>query len=268
MEPYLNLVNGQPAESIVLADRGLLYGDGVFRTLRVQAGQPLWWADHYAKLAEDCARLSIPCPSATLFEADIAPLLQADGVLRLTVTRGVGTRGYAPPEPVFVTRIVQSMPLPQDVNVECLARVHLCRLRVAQQPALAGIKHLNRLENCLARAEWSDPAIGEGLLLDAEGRMISGVSSNLFILRGDVLLTPRLDRCGVAGVARARLMACAPRLGLRVMVADLTPVDLDQTDALLFCNSVRGLRWTAALAGRCWTQSPLFAPLKEALWDV
>jgi 4-amino-4-deoxychorismate lyase len=268
MEPYLNLVNGQPAETLPLADRGLLYGDGVFRTLRVQAGRALWWAEQYAKLADDCARLSIPCPAQALFEADLTALPREDGVVRLTVTRGVGLRGYALPEKVIVTRIVQFMPVPQDADVACLARVHLCRLRLAQQPTLAGVKHLNRLENCLAGAEWSDPVIGEGLLLDAEGHMISGVSSNLCVLRGEVLYTPRLDRCGVAGVARARLMACAPRLGLRVTVTDLTLADLDQADALLFCNSVRGLRWTAALAGRCWTEAALFAPLKEALWET
>ncbi len=274
MEPTHTLVNGCPTDFVSAGDRGLLYGDGVFRTLRVSAGRALWWPEQYAKLASDAARLAIPCPSRADWEADIAACLnrageqdgEQDGVLRLTLTRGEGTRGYAPPNTPTPTRLVQFSPLPADVDLAALGQIHLCGLRLASQPALAGVKHLNRLEQVLARAEWTDPAVAEGLLLDAEDRLISGLSSNLFLMRGGVLFTPRLDRCGVAGVARDRFIARAPALGHPVTVTDLSRADLDAADALFLCNSVRGLRWVAEMGGRSWALHPAFTALRECLW--
>ena len=274
MEPTHTLVNGCPTNLVSAGDRGLLYGDGVFRTLRVSAGRALWWLDQYAKLASDAARLAIPCPSRADWEADIAACLNRAGeqdggqagVLRLTLTRGEGPRGYAPPHTPLSTRLLQFSPLPADVDLAALGQIHLCRLRLAPQPALAGVKHLNRLEQVLARAEWTDPAIAEGLLLDAEDRLISGLSSNLFLMRGRTLYTPRLDRCGVAGVARDRLMARAPALGHSVQVTDLSRADLDAADAIFLCNSVRGLRWVAEMGGRSWALHPAFTALRECLW--
>jgi len=274
MESTCTFVNGSPTEWVSAGDRGLLYGDGVFRTLRVASGRPLWWGEQFSKLASDAARLALPCPPQPVWEADMAACLEAclgavagqDGVLRLTLTRGNGTRGYTPPVTGAPTRLLQFSPLPADVDQPALGRLHLCQLRLALQPALAGVKHLNRLEQVLARAEWTDPQVSEGLLLDTEDRLISGVSSNFFLLRGHTLYTPRLDRCGVAGVARERLMARAPSLGYAVTVADLLRSDLDSAEAVLLCNSVRGLRWVSALDGRVWAQHPAFDCLREALW--
>ncbi len=270
MESTCTFVNGHPTEWLSAGNRGLLYGDGVFRTLRVASGRPLWWDEQLAKLASDAARLALPCPPQRVWEADMAACLGAvagqNGVLRLTLTRTDGTRGYAPPLTGPSPRILQFSPLPADVDQTALGRLHLCQLRLALQPALAGVKHLNRLEQVLARAEWTDPQIHEGLLFDSEDRLISGVSSNLFLLRGATLYTPRLDRCGVAGVARDRLMARAPSLGYAVIVADLRRADLDWAEAVFLSNSVRGLRWVSALEGRGWAQHPAFDRLQEALW--
>ncbi len=270
MESTCTLVNGNPTKLVSAGDRGLLYGDGVFRTLRVMAGRALWWPEQYAKLASDAERLAIPCPSRADWEADMATCLESvglqDGVLRLTLTRGEGVRGYVVPAMSVPTRLTQFSPLPADVDLTTLGRVHRCRLRLALQPALAGVKHLNRLEQVLARAEWVDPAVSEGLLCDAEDRLISGVSSNLFLMRGRTLYTPRLDRCGVSGVARERLLARAPNLGHPVAVTDLSRADLNGAEAIFLCNSVRGLRWVAELDDRSWTLHPAFGPLREALW--
>lgn len=281
MEFTHTLVNGCPTNIVSAGDRGLLYGDGVFRTLRVAAGRPLWWAEQFAKLASDATRLSISCPPRTDWEVDLAACLDSaasaakaalagvDGVLRLTLTRGVGARGYAQSTDLLSTRIVQFFPLPADADQAALGLVHRCHLRLSTQPALAGVKHLNRLEQVLARAEWTDPQIGEGLLFDREDRLISGVGSNLFLLHGMNLSTPNLDRCGVSGVARERLLARAPTLGFSVTVADLGQADLETAEAVFLCNSVRGLRWVSGVSGldgRSWAQHPAFEPLREALW--
>jgi 4-amino-4-deoxychorismate lyase len=151
----------------------------------------------------------------------------------------VGERGYAPPPSPRVTRIVNAATAPApypDWYVHGI-RVRFCDTRLAIQPALAGLKHLNRLEQVLARAEWSDIDIAEGLMLDIEGRVVCATAANLFAVIDGQLLTPSLDRCGVAGVARAELLAREPR----VRVCDLSVEETMRADELFLTSSVRGI---------------------------
>jgi 4-amino-4-deoxychorismate lyase len=260
----LILVNGSPAPLLSPLDRGLAFGDGVFRTLRMEAGEPVWWPDHYAKLAADCQQLSLFNPSRSEWEQDLAWIAarQPDSVVKLTVTRGPGPRGYRPPEQPFPTRLATASPLPDfpDPIRDTGATIRVCDLRLGEQPRLAGAKHLNRLENVLARMEWDDPAIDEGVLLDGSDRVVSGVMSNLFLRRDGVWLTPALARCGVAGVARGRLM---PILDARE--ADLGLADLIRADSVLLSNSLIRLRWVARLGERTWTRPTDFEAILEKL---
>ncbi len=239
------LVDGQPAPAAWGAERGLMYGDGVFRTLRMRAGRVTAWPLHYDKLARDAAALGIVCPPREVWEADLAMLATASDecVAKLVLTRGAGGRGYAPPPKAVPTRfVVATAPpsYPVEFSREGVA-VRVCDLRLAHQPRLAGIKHLNRLENVLARMEWSDPALPEGLLLDMQGQVIEGTMSNLFFIRDRALVTPDLSQCGVAGVQRARVLACAPRLGLVPSIRTVTLSDLHEADEVFLTNSVIGL---------------------------
>lgn len=261
------LINGAPAVSIPATDRGLAYGDGVFRTLRVRDGKPLHWRRHHQKLAHDCAALHIPVPDQTALLNEVRVVSQtcADAAVKIIVTRGSGERGYAPPQPSAPMRVVLGTlysPLP---HADAGLAVHLCRLRLGHQPALAGIKHLNRLENVLARSEWHDAAIGEGLLLDQEGLAVGGTMSNLFVVEAGQLLTPLLDRCGVAGVTRDRVMAAASAAGI-VCVEQRLPLQrvLDADEAFLV-NSLMGLRSVARLGPREWTEVPLSRELRNRL---
>jgi 4-amino-4-deoxychorismate lyase len=106
---------------------------------------------------------------------------------------------------------------------------------------LAGIKHLNRLEQVMARAEWDTPAIAEGLMLDRQGHVISGTQSNLFMIKGKQLLTPRLSEAGIAGVVRGLVLESAPRFSLQPQLAELTVEDLKHADALFMTNAIMGL---------------------------
>lgn len=260
----LILVNGSPAGDLSPLDRGLAFGDGVFRTLRLEAGEPVWWPDHLAKLAADCRQLALSPPVRTEWEQDVAWLAarRPDAVLKLMVTRGIGPRGYRPPDLPYPTRIALATPLPDfpDPVLATGATVRVCDLRLGHQPRLAGAKHLNRLENVLARMEWDDPAIDEGILLDGDGRVISGVMSNLFMRRDGRWLTPALDRCGVAGVTRARLMAILAAEEGRFGLADLLAAD-----AVLLSNSLIRLRWVARMGERVWARPADFDYLMEKL---
>ena len=181
----MNLINGVAGDAVSVRDRGLAYGDGVFRTFPVRGGKPALWQRQYTKLAHDCKAIAIDCPPSATLESDLAQIgaSEPDCVVKIIITRGDSARGYAPPSEPKPTRVVTSSALPDypKHNAETGVRTHLCRIRLATQPALAGIKQLNRLENVLARAEWSDPSITEGLLCDADDNVIGGTMSNLFI---------------------------------------------------------------------------------------
>jgi len=259
------LVNGRATAQVAALDRGLSYGDGVFRTLRVDGGRPCWWGEHLDKLKEDCRRLGLACPPPAVWEQDLGRLdLPASGVVRLTVTRGEAPRGYAPPPHSQSTRIVTVWPHEHAPLSEEGITARVCHLRLGHQPALAGVKHLNRLENVLARAEWQDADIREGILLDQPGQVVGGVMSNLFLWHGGRLRTPRLDKCGVAGVARARLMAAATRAGYRVEETELTLGDVYAADELFFTNSLILLWRVARLENRSWG-TPV---VSQALWEL
>jgi len=263
------LVNGKPADTVSAADRGLMYGDGVFRTLLVRNGQPIAWARHLRKLAADCAALSLACPDAGDLLRDVKTLTAdiPDCVIKLVVTRGVGNRGYAPPAPPRATRIALRSLLPgySLAHADKGVAVRLCSVRLAHQPRLAGIKHLNRLENVLARMEWNDPAIAEGLMRDEAGNVVEGVMSNLFVCHNSALTTPDLSRCGVAGVTRERVLEWAARQGIRVEVKHLSLEEVLAADEVFLCNSVAGIWPVRELEGRAWNRGPLTAAAQDWL---
>ena len=265
------LVNGAPGNTINAADRGLAYGDGVFRTLRLQAGRPVSWERQYAKLQHDCTALKIPCPSAAVLSAELQQLgkTQADGIAKITITRGVSARGYAPAAQPETSRIVSVTPIPSYLPEYARegVRLHMCQLRLGHQPLLAGIKHLNRLENVLAASEWQDQDMPEGLLRDISGHVISGTRSNMFMLRSNILYTPNLSRCGVAGVQRDRVMDWAKQHDVACRVADLTMEELAQADEIFLVNSVFGLWPVRELAGYRRSQHTMAWKIQEWLSD-
>jgi 4-amino-4-deoxychorismate lyase len=268
------LVNGVPGSTISIRDRGLLYGDGVFRTLRVTQGKALHWPLHYLKLQHDCAKLGISCPDEALLCAELDRVLaqHPDGVVKLIVTRGEGARGYTPSTGTPPTRIWDYSPLP-DYPAEWAVqgiKAHVCNLRLSAQPHLACVKHLNRLENVLAAVELNeaqlrDSQFAEGLLLDTEGRLIEGIRSNLFLVSQGRLVTPDLSRCGVAGIQRGRVMAWALQHGITLEVRDVGLEEALHADELFIVNSVIGLWPIRELEQRHWSRFPVAGQIRDGL---
>lgn len=261
------LVDGAAVAQVPADDRGLLYGDGLFETIAYVCGRAPLWPRHMTRLAAGCARLGLPAPDATELEREAAAVCARldRAVVRIALTRGTGPRGYAPPASPHPTRIVSagSAPeIPPDWYHRGV-RVRRCDLRLSEQPRLAGIKHLNRLENVLARAEWSDPAIAEGLLCDARGRMIGATAANVFAVCGGRLATPKVDRCGVAGVARAQVLAWREDCEVRNLPMD----ELMQADEVFLTNAVRGIVPVTALDERRWPAGPVARELRRR-WDA
>lgn len=246
MSRALTLIDGRPGDRVPVSDRGLQYGDGLFETIAVRRGAPCLWHRHWARLTKGCERLRVPVPDAEPVVADVGRLLgdagAGDGVLKLIVTRGSGPRGYAPPPtpmPRCILSFVPGLPDP-SLGSSAAARLILCRTPLGENPRLAGIKHLNRLEQVLARSEWSDPAILDGLMCNPHGQVVCGTMSNVFVLDDNGLATPPLTACGVAGTVRAVALECAGALGIPVAERVLRPADLVAAQGLMITNALRG----------------------------
>ena len=258
-------VDGQPADAVPLKDRGLAYGDGLFETLAVKAGQPVLLDRHLQRLDEGSRRLALVADQALIRDELLAyAAALGDGVLKLILTRGDSLRGYGINAGAPVRRILQGSPPATYPPAHGSSGVRLfpCVTRLSEQPLLAGLKHLNRLEQVLARAEWQDADHAEGLMLDMSGRVIEGVFSNLFLVHDGQLLTADLSRCGVAGVMRAELLARAEGLGIVTTVADINLAQLQQADEVFVCNSVYGIWPVLGCGPMSWSAGPLTRKLQ------
>jgi 4-amino-4-deoxychorismate lyase len=238
------LVNGEPVTHLSIADRGLQYGDGLFETIAVVEGSPSLWQQHIDRLKHGCECLGIPFPQEDLLHQEALQVIGAAerGVLKIIVTRGEGRRGYRPPVEPKPTRMLELSPWPDypaENSREGVA-VRLCATRVATNSSLAGIKHLNRLPQVMARHEWSDPKIAEGLMLDERDRVIAGTMSNLFLVKGDELWTPDLSQSGISGILRGVVLEVAQQQGSTAQIKELTMDDVREADALFLTNSLIG----------------------------
>ena len=255
------LINGVPGDRIDIHDRGLQYGDGIFRTLRIMQGLPRQWPRHYRKLKQDCAALGLVCPEADLLADELRQLAatRPDGVAKIIITRGNSERGYTLPPSVAPNRILMISPPPDFSDKYRLhgVKVRVCDLRLSHQPRLAGVKHLNRLENVLAVMEWDNPDIAEGLLLDEAENVVEGTRSNLFLVRDGELLTPELSLCGVAGVQRERVLDWAASNDMLCKVEQLSLANVLAADEVFLVNSVIGLWPVRQLQERVWQQHPV-----------
>lgn len=236
------LVDSRSMDRVPVDDRGLAYGDGVFETLRVFRGQPLFLQAHLERLALGCRRLAIAADLPAL-EADIRALAasdsESDAVLKVVVTAGSSSRGYArdasaQPRIILQRRCLESAGMKSPPRA---LKLRYCQTQLATNPGLAGIKHLNRLEQVLARAELAAD-VDEGLVCDLEGWVVEATAANLFAVIEGQLLTPPVDRCGIQGVVRRILLEEGARRGCPVEERRLSPEDLAAADALMLTNSL------------------------------
>ena len=264
------LINGvsptDPLQAIAVEDRGLHYGDGLFESALLAQGRVRLLEQHLKRLALGCERLGIAAPDPAALRSDVQRLSGSAerAVLQIVVSRGIGPRSYRPSARSKTTRIVALYPAPPQPAGSRLA-LRWCETRLGRNPRLAGIKHLNRLEQVLAQAEWQDESIIDGLMLDTEGEVVSGTASNVFLVRGGVLVTPDLRFSGVLGVMRAEVLRLAQQLGLAVSEEPLWPHDVEAASEIFITNAVRGVRSVTELGALRWTDAPIANRLRQAL---
>lgn len=262
-------VNGVASDCLPVTDRGLLYGDGVWETLAVTQGQPQLLEWHLERLQQGLHALAIDQPDWAMLrtEIDHACHVQVSGVLKLMMTRGSGSRGYNPNPVRGNTRILQTsdyMAAPAGYTENGI-RLFLCATRLAQQPRLAGFKHLNRLEQVLARAEFGND-YQEGLVCDYQGHVIEGTMSNLFIVHKDgSVCTPDLHLCGIAGIMRRFIIQTLADFGLRCDIRAVALTELAQAQALFMTNSLIGLWPVREFSNQTYPVPPLLRDLQAAI---
>lgn len=256
-EPF-TLVNGRSTTQLSVFDRGLAYGDGLFETMRFESGRIPLRALHLDRLLPSCQRLDIPVdPDILNSELDAALAMAtarqlSKAVIKLIITRGSGGRGYMPAPELQPNRILYVSPLPAVPRhfYEQGVKVHVCHHRLPDHPALAGIKHLNKLDHVLASQELTGGEFQEGLLMGMDGRVIEACSRNVFVLRRGTLFTPHLHKAGVAGILRRRIMeGYAAEIGLMVKEADMDLETVSKADELFLSNSITGIWPVRALIG-------------------
>ena len=269
--PLEALVNGNFCSSVDVNDRGLAYGDGLFETIKITQGHPEFLSLHIERLQLGCSRLGISFCLQTIkhdIEKILPTVTKETAVLKIIITRKFTGRGYKPDSQAGFNRILTVELLTNNYAIEQSQgiAVRLCDTRLGVNPQLAGIKHLSRLENVLARGEWSDTGIAEGLMLDTDGRLVEGTMSNIFVVKDKVLLTPSLYRCGVNGVIRQVVInQLAQQLALSCQVADLTIDDIYHSQEVFICNSLMGLIPVVAIGCHAKSVGYITQSLQQAL---
>lgn len=239
------LINGASKNHIDITDRGFQYGDGLFETLEVKAGHPVFLKRHLERLNSGCQRLSIPFPGFEILSVETNQLCanQSQAILKIIITRGSGGRGYRQPDLIQPTRVLSLHPYPDypESFWEQGIVSRFCTHRLGLNPGLAGIKHLNRLEQIMARAEWNDPDIQEGLMLDVNDHVIEGTMTNLFYIKDNCLYTSILSHSGVTGILRSLVMKLAEDCTIPVIEHLFDKDELLSANEVFVCNSIIGI---------------------------
>ena len=266
------LINGIPGDQIGINDRGFTYGDGLFETIAIREEQARFFDYHLDRLIDGAKRLAIPAPRRKLFVEEAHALAQGCdyGTLKIILTRGSGDRGYAPPENPVPVRMVGQLAgaRPARSKYSDGIAVRHCTTPISRNPATAGLKTLSRLEQVLARAEWQDTSISEGLMSTTDGCVVCGTMSNLFLVQEGTLVVPDLTTCGIEGVMRRVVLDRADRIGLPWRVDDVTHEMLNNADELFITNSLIGLWPVRSVNGHAYPAGPLTRTLMAELADA
>ncbi|MGV6826477.1 MAG: aminodeoxychorismate lyase [bacterium] len=262
------LVNGEPSDSISVFDRALQFGDGLFETIAIVNRKPCLWSLHYQRLIAGCNRLGIKPPTEDELQLDIAHLINNDQpqIAKILVTRGNSSRGYQFPPNILPNRICYLSEWPRDsLTPPSGITLQTCKTRLGSQPMLAGLKHNGRLEQVLARNELgSSDVYSEGLLLDANDRVIEAIAANVFVERKGQLITPVLDSAGVAGVVRELVIATGHEYQAEITENDLYVEDIRSADRIYLTSSVLGVAPVAQFEDRNWVSERALHPVMEA----
>ncbi|PXW36772.1 4-amino-4-deoxychorismate lyase [Klebsiella oxytoca] len=264
------LINGTESETLAVNDRGVQFGDGCFTTARIVGGRVQFLPAHLARLQTTCERLFITFSNWKVLVEEMQRLAQPhqEGVLKVMITRGTGGRGYSTVGCTNPTRILSVSLYPAHYARwrEEGVSLSLSPVRLGRNPSLAGLKHLNRLEQVLIRSHLEQTDADEALVLDSEGWLTECCAANLFWRKGAEVFTPSLDQAGVNGIMRQYCIAQLAPSPFRVVEVTMRPELLREADEVLICNALMPLVPVRRWNDTCWSVRELYhflAPLCE-----
>jgi 4-amino-4-deoxychorismate lyase len=254
-------LDGTPAASLPLPDRAADFGDGVFETLLLRNSKPQFLDMHFERLKQGLDALLLPDCLADARRQVAVVTKEIDkewswAALRISVIRGSGQRGYTPPQNQKPRLLMTASRIDRDcTKMSPAAKVSVAKIRLSTQPDLARIKHMNRLEQVLAAAQAQTDNVDECLMLDQSAQLISVIAGNVFLVRGNELLTPTLIDCGVAGTRRRLIIEkWAPAIGLIVREVTLSLADLQSAEEVFYSNSLYTVRSIERVAEQSWNK--------------
>lgn len=264
-------VNGVASAGVDPGDRGLAYGDGLFETMAVRGGQVPRLAYHFDRLAEGCERLGMAALDFDIVGAEVRARIadRERAVAKLVVTRGTGARGYRPPAQAELTRILGIFPWPDRDPSHYTRGIVLASsgVPIGDNPRLAGLKTLARLEQVLAQIELADTA-DEALQMRTSGQVVGGTSSNVFVVRDGRVSTPAIVACGVSGIMRRIVIETCVRDAIAVDERDLVDADVHAADEVFVTNAIAGVRPVREYDGRTYAAGPVTRRLQQAVHDA
>lgn len=262
----LIFLNGQfvPEERAVVSvlDRGFLYGDGLFETMRIFNGQPFRWREHMERFQSGAEFLKIKLPFAPetlrgFVDELIGKNNLPDALLRMTLSRGIGVRGYSPKGAENPTMVMSLHPAPRNEGKSPRWKLITSLHRLPANEPLAHFKTCNKLAQILARSEADTAGADEALLLNTDGFVVEGASSNLFWIEDDTICTPPLASGVLPGVTRAVVVEICKKLGLKTSQANIGIEGLKSADGVFVSLSSVGIAEVVSLDGKACRQSPL-----------
>lgn len=261
------LINGAKQSKISIFNRSIQFGDGLFETCVVENKKILFWVNHLARLNRGCEQLKISKVDESVWLSDVKKALSLYRydrcVVKLILSRGESLRGYGFQDDIKPVRAVIVSEL-QKVTLNNSFSLEYCHSGYDSNPKLAGIKHCNRLEQVLARAGLKSD---EGIMLDENHNVISVTQGNIYAIRGNTLITPKLDKCGVEGTRRAVILDLAKPLGIKVKVDTLSVKELGQADEVFISNSIIGIQSISQIGDISFGESPITKKIKDAFTE-
>jgi branched-chain amino acid aminotransferase len=261
-------INGRflPEEQAVISihDRGFLYGDGLFEAVRVYEGEPFLWNDHLARFQSGCGILGLNCPHTgdemlRILRETLQCNRLKESIVRITLSRGAGPRGYSPKGADHPTFLIVPFPPPA---LSPTYRVIISTVRLLADDPISGFKHLNKLHQVLARAEADRKGANEALLLNSRGFAVEGTTTNLFWIDDGKVCTPPL-RGILAGTTRAHVLRLCAQLDIPTAERNIRPSALMTTDGLFVTSCGAEIAEVSHLDGKRIKRSPLVKQLKR-----
>jgi aminodeoxychorismate lyase len=253
--------------TVSVFDRGFLYGDGLFETIRVAGGKPFLWREHLRRLGNGAKFLGIKIPfTRQQLKAQAAKLIARnrlpDSLLRITLSRGVGPRGYSPKgadSPTLVMTLDRA-PVPAQSRMQQWS-VITADIRLPEGEALAQFKTCNKLAQILARSRADAAGAHEALLLNTKGEVVEGAAGNLFWVKDGCVMTPPLHSGILAGVTRQAVLDICKKLGIPLRQNATTPEELAKAEGVFLSLSSLGVVEVVSLDGLRLRTSPLTAKI-------